>query len=508
MVVTVAINTLGCKVNQAETEKLSRQFIAAGYVLVSTGDVADVYVLNSCTVTHIADRKSHHWLRMAHRTNPEAILVVTGCYAERVPGDLKRLEGVNLVIGNADKPRLVGILNDSGLVKRTLSTDRAESIKETPFPCRPGYHPGNPGIHGCSPQLKGGEPRGGVSLPVEPGGRTRSFIKVQDGCHNFCAYCIVPYVRRNETSLPPDRVIAEVKQRQAEGYQEVVITGVEVGSYHYPAVPADQGTATENVSQAVMPDFKARPDKEPGISGMTSDLAVTDSLPGKESNGVRLKELLMLILRETSIPRLRLSSLQPPEVTPELIGLWRDPRLCRHFHLSLQSGSDTVLKRMGRRYNTADYERAVALIRSMVPGAAITTDIIVGFPGETEKEFATSYEFCGKMEFARTHVFPYSPRKGTRAAALSDQVDVKLTKQRTARFLALAAEGTSNFCGSFKGETLSVLFEKRERGFWSGLTDNYIRVFIASEAQLTNRILPVKLAELWGEGVKGRLNEI
>ena len=430
--IKIAIETLGCKVNQAESESISRQLAAAGYKVVSADDTADVYILNTCTVTHAADRKSRHWLRMAHRRSPGASLVVTGCYAERAAADLAKLEGIKLVIGNTDKSRLVEILN--GLF----------------------YHSNLGFASGFAPRasLMNGVNRDDIRASNFPS-RTRAFIKVQDGCSNFCAYCIVPFVRSIEASLPPEQVISEIKKRQEEGYKEVVITGVEVGSY----------------------DFS-------------------------------LQSLLTLILAETAVPRLRLSSLQPPEVTPELIGLWQNPRLCRHFHLSLQSGSNTVLKRMNRRYTTADYARAVSLIRSAAPEAAITTDIITGFPGETEAEFTESYEFCKQMDFARIHVFPYSPREGTRAAGFTGQVDEKVKKMRTDKMLKLGEECVSNFGRKFLGRTVPVLFEQREKdGLWSGLTDNYIRVYVENEENLTNTILDVRLTEVYGEGVKGEPSE-
>jgi threonylcarbamoyladenosine tRNA methylthiotransferase MtaB len=256
-------------------------------------------------------------------------------------------------------------------------------------------------------------------------------------------------VRGREKSIPLDQVVAEVKYRIAEDYKEVVLTGTEIGSYNY--------------------------------------------------EGVGLKGLLQHILTETEVERLRLSSLQPYKISPELIGLWRDGRLCRHFHLSLQSGSDAVLSRMKRRYNTSDYQRAVALIKDKVPGVAITTDIIVGFPGETEAEFEESYEFCRQMEFARIHVFPYSPRQGTEAAAMPNQVGDRVKRQRSQRMLALAKESAQNFRRKFLGKTMPVLWEKQTGGIWSGLTDNYIRVHIKSDKDLTNQLLPVKLERLWRE---------
>jgi len=414
----VALDSLGCKLNQAETELLARQLAEAGYRLVSPTDTADVYILNTCTVTHIADRKSRHWLRLAHWRNPDAVLVATGCYAQRVPQELAQIEGVRLVVGNDEKPHLLRLLEESDLISSSVHVQ-------------------------C-----------GSTSRYYNGFRTRAFIKVQDGCDSFCSYCIVPLVRGREKSLPVDQVVAEVRHRISDGYKEVVLTGTEIGSYNY--------------------------------------------------DGVSLSRLLENILAETNITRLRLSSLQPQEVSPELIGLWSDKRLCRHFHLSLQSGSDGVLRRMKRRYSVSDYQQAVALIRDKVPEAAITTDIIVGFPGETSAEFEQSLQLCQKLEFARIHVFPYSPRQGTQAAQMPQPISDKVKKERSQRMLALAQESAQNFSQQFLGKIMLVLCEKQSsEGIWSGLTDNYIKVYTKSNKDLTNKLLPVNLVEVRGDGVWG-----
>ena len=414
----VALDSLGCKLNQAETELLAKQLTEAGYRLVSPADEADVYILNTCTVTHIADRKSRHWLRMAHRRNPDALLVATGCYAERAPWELAQVEGIDLVSGNEQKLHLLQLLEETG---RLSSLARGQ---------------------------------GGLTSNSHLDFRTRAFVKIQDGCNDFCSYCIVPRVRGREKSLPVDRIVAEVRQRVANGYQEVLLTGVKIGSYSY--------------------------------------------------DGVNLRGLLEHILAETGVARLRLSSLQPQEIPPELIALWRDSRLCRHFHLSLQSGNDSVLKRMKRRYSISDYLQSVSLIRTLLPEAAITTDIIVGFPGETSAEFEQSYQFCQQLGFARIHVFSYSPREGTPASQLPDQVEDRVKKQRSQRMLALARESTQNFSKRFLKKTLPVLWEKQTGdGTWSGLTDNYIKVYTSSDEDLTNKLLPVKLTKISADGVWG-----
>jgi len=403
----IALDALGCKLNQAETETLARELARAGHSLVARTEPADVYILNTCTVTHVADGKSRQLLRQARRRNPDALVVATGCYAQRAPEELSGIDGVDRVVGNDGKMGLPALLSDLGL------TTGSPAVGETP-------------------------PR------RAPRSRTRSFVKIQDGCTSPCAYCIVPLVRGGETSLPADEVVAEVGERVAEGYQEVVLTGTKVGAYRH--------------------------------------------------DSVNLRGLLARILTETSVPRLRLSSLQPQEIAPGLIQLWDDGRLCPHFHLSLQSGSDGVLRRMKRRYLTGEFRQAVSLVRERLPDAAITTDVIVGFPGETEEEFEESYRFCRETEFARIHVFPFSPREGTEAAMLPGRVESGVRQERTQRMLALAEISAGRFRERFAGRTMTVLWEQRlADGRWTGVTDNYIRVHTESEHDLANRLMPMVL---------------
>jgi threonylcarbamoyladenosine tRNA methylthiotransferase MtaB len=401
----IALETLGCKLNQAETEILARQFSQAGHELVKRVEDADIYILNTCTVTQTADSKSRHLLRQARRRNPTARIIITGCYADRAPLNLAKLEAVDLVSGNDGKLTLLerlmeeGYLTNAGLIPHTKA--------KTTF-------------------------------------RTRAFIKIQDGCQNYCAYCIVPYVRRIEKSIPADEVIMQVNQRVTEDYQEVVLTGTRIGAY--------------------------------------------------DSNGLQLKNLIERILSETKIQRLRLSSLQPQEISSELLGLWRNDRLCPHFHLSLQSGSNIVLRRMRRRYTTSEYEKTVALIKAMVPKVAITTDVIVGFPGETDEEFDESLDFCRRLNFARIHVFPFSLRSGTEAAQMPGQIPDKIKKERTKFMLSLAEESIQRFREQFAGDEFDVLWEKQTgQGVWSGVTGNYLRVYKKDNRDLSNQVSSVKM---------------
>jgi threonylcarbamoyladenosine tRNA methylthiotransferase MtaB len=412
---TVALDFLGCKLNQAENQELARRLEAAGYTVVSPEDKADIYVLNTCSVTLTADRKSRHLLRQARRRNPAARLVAIGCYAEHAPEDLGAIKGVELVLGNDAKMGLLDLLGHVSNLKAVIQ-GRGKSRR----------------------------------------GRTRAFLKIQEGCKNFCSYCIVPYVRHKEASVSAEAVLTSVKELLSEGCREIVLTGTEIGAYN------DDGTNMEDL----------------------------------------IKRVLAETAQFTAV-RFRLSSLQPHHITPGLLALWKDPRLCPHFHLSLQSGSDPVLKRMKRKYTTADYRRAVELLRAAVPEVAVTTDVIVGFPGKTDAEFEETVAFCKEMRFARIHVFPFSPRPGTAAASMPNQVPDDVKKERTDRMLALAKESARQFHQGFLGKTLEVLWEQQAGGIWSGYTGNYIKVYSKSGADLTNTMTRVKLVKLYREGMWG-----
>jgi len=412
---------LGCKLNQAETESLANRFSKAGFQLVSPGDGADIYIANTCTVTHIADRKSRHWLRLARRRNPQALIIATGCYAQRSRQELAQL--ADLVVDNTEKKNLLALTQTLSLEGRGLGE---------------------------------GETKQSQMLAATV--RTRSLIKIQDGCHSPCTYCIVPKVRPHEYSLPASQIIDEIKQKVALGYKEVVLTGTKVGSYR---------------------------------DGSTD-----------------LGDLVQRILTSTGIERLRLSSLQPSEISSEFLALWQNERLCRHFHLALQSGSETVLQRMKRSYSLDQYQRIVNLIKEMIPEVAITTDIMVGFPGESDEEFEQSYSFCQQAGFANIHVFPFSLRPETAAARMPEQLKDTVKRERNHRMLELSRSSRRRFCEQFLGQTMPVLWEKETgpgSGIYSGLTSNYIRVFTHSEKSLNNEIAPVKLVEFHNQGIWGKL---
>ena len=420
----VTIHTHGCKLNQADSQVLARQFQQAGFTIIRSAAQADVVVLNSCTVTANSDSKARQYLRRARRANPDALVVATGCYAQRAKDDLSSMEAVSLVLDNRDKPTLVS----------TIAT-KLNIVTNSPQKAAP--------------------------LALELGGRSRAMVKIQEGCDQVCAYCIVPKVRGREISIPPEEIIAQINDRSGAGCREAVLTGTQLGTYGFDLVDAD------------------------------------------------LAGLLRRVLAETSIDRLRVSSLQAQEITPELLELWDNPRLCPHFHIPLQSGSDTILQAMRRRYDTSRFAEIVDLIRKKIPNAGITTDVIVGFPGEGVKEFAESHSFAASVGFSDMHVFPYSIRPGTSAAYLYGQVDETKKKGRTGEMLELAATAVQEFRSGALGQTRPVLWEpakgKDSGGVWSGLTDNYLRVKATSNRDLGNVITDARLTGLDEDWVKSEV---
>jgi len=427
---TVAIRTQGCKLNQADSDMLARRFAAAGYRLVQSPAKADVFVLNTCTVTSTADSKARQALRAAARANPHALIVATGCYAQRSRDELSQVEGVSLVVGNTEKAELPAMVT-ALLEQRNTGANSHPRVSSA------------------------------LDYSVQPAAnirRNRSMVKIQEGCDQVCAYCIVPKVRGRERSIPPESLVEQINQRVAEGCLEVVLTGTQLGTY------------------------------------------------GFDIPGATLTRLLERILAETAVPRLRVSSLQPQEINPRLLELWQDPRLCRHFHIPLQSGSDRILEMMRRRYTTGLFAEKVDLVRNTVPGSGVTADLIAGFPGETEAEFQESLAFATSMAFSDMHIFPYSPRPGTSAVYLSGPVSQPVKKARTTQLLAMAKEGFEAFRSYQLGQTHPVLWESSTRqdgGLkWRGLTGNYIRVYTHSRNNLGNTITPARFEELTGDDVR------
>jgi threonylcarbamoyladenosine tRNA methylthiotransferase MtaB len=418
----VSILTLGCKLNQSDSEAIARRLAGDGVKVTGRPAAgAHAFVINTCSVTHVADGKARRLVRMARRLSPHAHIVLTGCYAETAPADIREQTGADAVLGNAAKP---------GIAERLLAQLAAR-----------------------------GDPAGGCPAPVRQGLRTRAFVKIQEGCNELCAFCIVPYTRGREASVPIDAVVEQVRQRQAAGALEVVLTGTQLGNYGRDLGWSEQGP----------------------------------------------RRLLEALLERTAVPRIRLSSLQAQDIFPALIDLWRDPRLCPHFHLPLQSGADRVLQRMRRRYSARRYLEALALIRDRLPGVAITTDVIAGFPEETAADFEATLALCREAGFADMHCFPYSRRPNTGAARMSGHLLPAVRRERLERLLEIARGSAAAYRRRFLGRTLSVLWEERRDGHWQGLTANYMRVYTAASDDLANRLLPTRLQRLEGDMIYGAL---
>lgn len=388
----VRIETHGCKLNTADSQRLANEFARSGYQITEGDEIPDVFVLNSCTVTHVADKKARQALRRARKNFPEAIVVAAGCYAESGTAELDELSATDLVIPNTRKSEIVSIVSSRTGLEWQDST-------------------------------------GGVTATEQFLGRTRGAVKIQEGCDQVCSYCIVPKVRGRERSIPKSEIINQIQKMSSVSCQEVILTGTQLGSYGF-------------------------------------DLEATG-----------LVDMIRSVLEETDIRRLRISSLQPAEFSDELLDLWNGigkDRLCPHFHIPLQSGSDRILERMRRRYTGDGYLEAVAGAKAAVDGCSVTTDVISGFPGETEEDHNQTLAVLESAELADSHIFPYSIRPGTSAAHFDDQIDVRVRTRRAEELRTVADVMAKRHRSSFVGSIRSVLWEGA-RGA-SGLSDNYMRV--------------------------------
>ena len=428
-----AFHTLGCKVNQYETESLKEQFLELGYQIVPEDEQADVYVINTCTVTNLADRKSRQFIRRAHRNNPDAVIAVTGCYIQMNPEEAAGIEGVDVVCGINEKNRLASLVQQ-------FQKDRRKQIRIRAYE-----------------ELKEYEDSGIISAMES---RSRAYVKIEEGCDRFCSYCIIPYARGRVRSRDEEEIVREVTGLVEQGYPEIVLTGINTALYG----------------------------KERGELGIAGLLARLEALPGDF--------------------RIRLSSLEPTVIDAEYVkGLMGFSRLCHHLHLSIQSGSDTVLVRMNRRYTRKDYLDIVSVLREFDPHYGISTDIIVGFPGETEEEFQDSLSMIREAGFCRVHGFRYSMRKGTRAAAMQDQIPGSVKQARIEALQDAAAEQDLNFRRQCLGTSRRVLFETYDEaaGEASGYADNYLRIYVPGGAELVQSFYDVKLLEVYKDGVRGEL---
>ena len=438
----VAFVSLGCKVNQYETNAMSQEFLEAGYEVVEFSDVADIYIVNTCTVTNIADRKSRQMLRRVKENNRNAILVATGCYAQVGKEELEKLEEIDFIVGNNEKKEIVRIIEDYQVCKdKELKNDDVLSVENTTL------------ISDVMHQKEYIE--FGTTTYTE---KTRAVVKVQDGCDRFCSYCIIPYARGRVRSRKLENIVTEVERIVDKGIKEIVITGIHIASYGK--------------------DFK---------------------------ENIGLIDLLEKLNEIEGLKRIRLGSIEPTIITEQFVErLSKLDKICDHFHLSLQSGCDDTLKRMNRRYTTSEFEIVTKLLRKEFPSAALTTDIIVGFPGETNEEFEQTYEFLKKVAFYKMHVFKYSQRKGTKAAGMPNQIDGSIKEQRSKRLLELSDENEKKYNIEYNGKVVEVLFEEKDGDLYKGHTKNYIQVFAKGE-NLENVICNVLVKENKGNDLFGEL---
>lgn len=414
---TFSITTLGCKVNQYESEAMSELFEEKGYMKVDQEtEVADIYIINTCTVTNLSDRKSRQVIRKAKRENPEAIVAVVGCYSQVSPKEVASIEGVDIVLGTTERADIVNMVEDFQSNGQSINVVRS---------------------------LDGDYEFQPINISKESD-MTRAYMKVQDGCNRFCTYCIIPYARGRIRSRSIEDSVKEAKRLAEAGYKEIVLTGIHIGSY------------------------------------------------GKES-GKNLIELIEEIAKVDGIERIRMSSVEPMTITEDFLKrAIATGKFCDHFHLSLQSGCDKVLKEMNRRYTTEEYKAVVDLIRKYMPKAGITTDIIVGFPGETDEEFEVTCKFVEEVEFSRIHVFKYSMRDGTPAAKRTDQVHGQVKHERSQKLIELNEKLMKKFAS--EQDTLDVLFEEEIDGKFVGYSTNYLRCSIESQDDLKNITKSVKIA--------------
>ena len=465
----VAFHTLGCKVNHYETEAIREAFEARGACSVGEEDPADVYVINTCTVTNIADRKSRQYIRRVKRISPDALIVVTGCYAQVEPEEVAAMEEVDIVVGNGQKSMICDLVIERALEKS--GDDHA------------GVHAGDSIYVLPRNNMTEYEDMGLVSSS-EPG-MTRAYIKIQEGCDRFCSYCLIPYARGPVRSRPPEEIIEEARMLLASGVREIVLTGINTALY---------GTEKGFESRLSEEEIKA------GLSPMEAILARLDAIEMPaitDCNGADLADDF----------RVRLSSLEPTVVDKDHVEkIIRYRRLCHHLHLSVQNGSNRILKAMNRHYTREEYLEIVRAIRAFDPLYGITTDIIVGFPGEDEEDFEDTLDIVRKSEFGKVHVFRYSPRKGTVGAGMADAVPGTLKNERSDRLEKEAGIVADDFREKNFGTVHTILTEEIKDGFVTGYTDNYIKVYLDNDKDTRLGVFcRVQLTQIFRDGCKAVL---
>ncbi|WFA09542.1 tRNA (N(6)-L-threonylcarbamoyladenosine(37)-C(2))-methylthiotransferase MtaB [Tissierella sp. Yu-01] len=430
---TVAFHTLGCKVNQYETEAMEELFEKSGYTIVKEDDLADIYVINTCTVTNLSDRKSRQFIRKSKKINKDSIIAVVGCYSQVSPGEVAEIEGVDVIIGTSERNKVV---------------DLCEKAKEN-----------NEKINIVS-DIKYNKEFEEINID-DIKSKARAYIKIQDGCNQFCSYCIIPYARGPIRSREYEDIVLEAEKLAQAGFKEVVLAGIHVASY------------------------------------------------GKDLKKIDLIDVIKGIGSIDGIERIRLSSLEPTLIDEEFMkSLIEVGKVCDHFHLSLQSGSDSVLERMNRKYTSEIFKEKVDIIRKYMPEAGITTDIIVGFPGETESEFEETCDFVRKINFSRIHVFKYSPRKGTPAADFKNQIDGNIKNERSEILIKIGDKLLNNFMNRFIGKRLEVLFEEHSNEdleCYEGYTTNYIRARVNSQNSLIGEVKSIKITDSYNDILIGEI---
>lgn len=430
---TVSFHTLGCKVNQYETEAMTELFKTAGYTIADFDDVCDVYVINTCTVTGTGDKKSRQMIRRAKSTNPDAVIAVTGCYSQVAPEEISAM-GVDVILGSKDKSKIVQLVEGASLQTNTNAVD--DIMKTRVF----------------------------EDMQISSfSDKTRAFVKIEDGCNSFCTYCIIPYARGPVRSRDINDILKEVKTLAENGFSEVVLTGIHIASY---------------------------------------------GLDIKDKN-INLGDVIKAIHEIDRIKRIRLGSIEPRILTEDFVEMLSHlPKLCNHFHISLQSGCDETLARMNRKYNTHEFRTVVKNIRNYIPDSAITTDIMVGFPGETDEEFEKSVAFLKEICFAEAHVFAYSNRRGTKADKFPNQVKRSIKNERASIMAIAADECRQKFLESFIGKQAKVLAEREiENGIYEGHTSNYIKVHFKSNTNVSKNFVNVKIDKIEKDYVTGILCE-
>lgn len=426
----LALYTLGCRVNQYETEAIAETFIKLGYSIVDFDEFAEVYIINTCTVTNISDKKSRKMIRKVKTINPEAVVAAVGCYAQIAPQEIAAIQGVDVIVGTSDKGNIVTLVEQ--FIKEKKQIIHVQNIMNL---------------------------RKFEELDIdEYQDKKRAFLKVQDGCDRYCSYCLIPYARGPVRSRAPENIIKEVNKLAANGFKEIILSGIHVASY------------------------------------------------GKDLKGTTLTQIIEAIDTIDGIERIRIGSVEPMFFSPEVISrLSKLNKFCPHFHLSLQSGCDETLQRMNRSYTTAEYKSTVDAIRSNFKDSSITTDVIVGFPGETEEEFNNTLEFLKEIALSKMHIFKYSQRRGTKAETFENQVKPELKEIRSNILLELDETLGLKFTQKYLGNVVKVLFENSSGRVFSGYTENYLKVEIESKIDISGQLLNVKLIEAQHDHAIGRL---